>query len=214
VEDEEDTPEEDPSGCFFIEDTFFVTGTVDYVKPIVDWIDGYTDQPHPTRRRYLGISTMDSLLDRTQEMKQTKLSHLPMRLGIRYYHVCHGDVETSMMLVDRHVKVIRDHQNDKSDKIAYPLIHDVWMLPKKSAMISSMPVCESCQMYQGVYVASSECEATDGGPRFVCELCCEELKLLEKEPRSVQLYTVWRNEVDLSTSAARESRLGKDLKYF
>ena len=49
------------SGCFFIEDTFYTTGTVDYASPIVEWLDGYTGQPNPTRRRHLGIATMKDL---------------------------------------------------------------------------------------------------------------------------------------------------------
>jgi hypothetical protein len=92
--------EDEESGCFFIEDNFYLVGPVDYAQPILDWIDGYGSKPNPARSAYLGISAQTPLKT-YKGMKDIQLGQVPFRLGLRYYHVCHGDVETSVMLTDR-----------------------------------------------------------------------------------------------------------------
>lgn len=199
VDTEEATTQMDnekSSGCFFIEDSFYSTGPVDYVQPILDWIDGYGSKPNPSRRGYLGISAHRPLKN-DKTMKETKLGQVPFRLGVRYYHVCHGDVETAVILTDRRLS---RHDGDSAappDKVSYPLIHDVWT-PSKA-----VPLCDACETYSALFVTSTECEATDGGPRLLCEECCRDLSLFEKEPNSVMLYTAWKQEAELSTGITR-----------
>lgn len=183
------------SGCFFIENRFYKTGTVDYVQPILDWMDGGSAQGNPVRRGYLGISTMDALSVR--DMKDVKLSQVPFRLGIRYYHCCHGDVETAIMLVDR--QTARLNVQVKKATL-YPSIHDIWTPSQWKAV----PLCEACETHPALYVTSTECQATDGGPSVLCEECCSDLRVLEREPQAVMLYSTWRFQADLSTSVVRQ----------
>jgi hypothetical protein len=196
----EDTHQhEQPSGCFFIENNFYKTGSVDYTKPIMNWIDNNSNKPNPIRRGYLGISSSIPITN-DKTMKDTKLSQVPFRLNIRYYHACHGDVETAVMLVDRKLIHFNRDQNDSDDKVVYPLIHDIWTAPR----VPAVPLCDACQIYQAVFVTSTDCNTTDGGPRAICHECCTDLKLLEKEKQSVKLIIPWRNQADLSNRIARE----------
>ncbi|OEU13254.1 hypothetical protein FRACYDRAFT_188811 [Fragilariopsis cylindrus CCMP1102] len=196
----EDTHQrEQPSGCFFIENNFYKTGSVDYTKPIMDWIDNNSDKPNPIRRGYLGISSSKPITN-DKIMKDTKLSQVPFRLNIRYYHACHGDVETAVMLVDRKLIHFNRDENESDNKVVYPIIHDIWTAPR----VPAVPLCDACQMYQAVFVTSTDCNTTDGGPRALCHECCTDLKLLEKEKQSVKLIIPWRNQADLSNRISRE----------
>jgi hypothetical protein len=80
--------DDDHLGCFFME-------WVNYLGPILDWING-GGPPNPARHSYLGITFLDPL--NTIAMWETKLSQIPLRLGIQYYHVCHGDLEMAVLL--------------------------------------------------------------------------------------------------------------------
>jgi hypothetical protein len=196
----EDTHQrEQPSGCFFIENNFYKTGSVDYTKPIMDWIDNNSNKPNPIRRGYLGISSSKPITN-DKTMKETKFSQVPFRLNIRYYHACHGDVETAVMLVDRKLIHFNRDENESDNKVVYPIIHDVWTAPR----VPAVPLCDACQIYQAVFVTSTDCNTTDGGPRAICHECCTDLKLLEKEKQSVKLIIPWRNQADLSNRIARE----------
>ena len=198
-DDDDEGSQHDPSGCFFIENTFYKTGSVDYAKPIIDWIDGNNSiKTNPIRRRYLGINPSVTIKsDKT--MKETKLSQVPFRLNIRYYHACHGDVETAVMLVDR--KLVRgERRENDSEQVLYPLIHDIWTAPR----LPAVPLCDACQIYQAVFATSTDCKTTDGGPRSLCHECCRDLKLLENEHEPVKLNRPWRNQANLSNRIARE----------
>jgi hypothetical protein len=196
----EDTHQrEQPSGCFFIENNFYKTGSVDYTKPIMDWIDNNSNKPNPIRRGYLGISSSKPITN-DKTMKETKFSQVPFRLNIRYYHACHGDVETAVMLVDRKLIHFNRDENESDNKVVYPIIHDVWTAPR----VPAVPLCDACQIYQAVFVTSTDCNTTDGGPRAICHECCTDLELLEKEKQSVKLIMPWRNQADLSSRIARE----------
>ena len=196
----EDTHQrEQPSGCFFIENNFYKTGSVDYTTPIMDWIDNNSNKPNPIRRGYLGISSSKPITN-DKIMKDTKLSQVPFRLNIRYYHACHGDVETAVMLVDRKLIHFNRDENESDNKVVYPIIHDIWTAPR----VPAVPLCDACQMYQAVFVTSTDCNTTDGGPRALCHECCTDLKLLEKEKQSVKLIIPWRNQADLSNRISRE----------
>ena len=134
-------------------------------------------------------------------MKQTKLNQVRFRLGIRYFHLCHGDVETAVMFVDR--RLIRRTNEDNVDNVSFPLVHDIWTANRTS----TVPPCDACYIRVAMYVTSTECKTTDGGPRPLCGDCCKELRLLEKEADSVRLYPTWRNQADLSNNIAREYAL-------
>jgi hypothetical protein len=191
------TPEElskGQAGCFFIEDEFYTTGSVDYAGPIMKWIDG-GGPPNPARRGYLGLdaSTMNKNPLQAKSMRETALNQIPFRLGVRYYHVFHGDVETAIMVVDR--RLLASCKVSSSSPSSYPLIHDVWNLSYPT------PTCDACRHYPAVYVTSASCEITDGGPRALCESCCTQLRLA---PESVTLHSIWRNQSDLSTGTTQD----------
>eukprot|EP00429_Kryptoperidinium_foliaceum_P015480 CAMPEP_0176029090 /NCGR_PEP_ID=MMETSP0120_2-20121206/14289_1 /TAXON_ID=160619 /ORGANISM="Kryptoperidinium foliaceum, Strain CCMP 1326" /LENGTH=490 /DNA_ID=CAMNT_0017362311 /DNA_START=134 /DNA_END=1602 /DNA_ORIENTATION=+ len=148
------------SGCFCIEDQIFTHGPVDYSKAIIDWIDGgNADHPHAARRGYLGIPSLKKFLPKP--MKETRLKDIPMRLGIRYYHCCHGDVETAVFLVDR--RWTAPAKNTK-----YPMIHDVW-----TPTPSNLPICDACQTLPVAYVLAEE----ESSGRWICEACRRRLQL-------------------------------------
>ena len=176
---------ETPSGCFFIEDKFYIHGSVDYAKPIIDWIDAGSDKPHPARRGYLGLSSLEML--ETKPMKDTRLSEIPMRLGYRYYHACHGDVETSFCVVDR-------RWTWKAPTTPYPIIHDIW------TPSSNLPVCDACKTYTAAFITSATCPGSGCQRRTLCNACRQQLKV------RVHLYSAWRDEANLSTSLGVQSR--------
>ena len=171
------------SGIFFVEDTFYVTGAVDYIQPIQQWIDG-GETPNTSRRECLGINTQEPLS--VKSMQEMKLGHLATRFNFRYYHCMHGDVETAMFFTDV--------QFGKAATIPYPIIHDTFG--------QTYPVsdCDACHLFHATYVTSSKCAITDGS-RSLCVQCCQKLKLLERDPQNVELYSVWKSQSDLSRGA-------------
>lgn len=183
---------EQEAGCFFIENSFYTTGPVDYAGPIIDWIDGNgKGSPNPARRNYLGIVPAtdcdSSNKPSIKSMHDTPLKKIPFRLGVRYYHVFHGDVETAIVLVDRRL-------TSSSSSRKYPLIHDAW------GSSYPMPFCDVCRFYPAMYVTATCCEVTDGGPRLLCENCRAQLKI---SPESVMLHSIWRDQTDLSGGVAQ-----------
>ena len=188
--------QENTSGCFFIENKFYETGSVDYVKPIIEWIDGgKASDPKSIRRAFLGIDS-SNLTKSSKAMKNTKLSQLSFRPNVRYYHACHGDVETTVMLIDRRMIC----RKGDGKPISYPLLHDVWMAPRAPAV----PFCNACRINQAVFKTSTNCKITDGGPRSLCQECCQDLGLLKNERESVKLYREWSDQAFLS------NRIGRD----
>lgn len=175
------------SGCFFIEEKFYTHGSIDYAKPIIDWIDAGSDKPHPARRGYLGMSSLEKL--ETKPMKDTRLGEIPMRLGYRYYHACHGDVETSLCLVDR--------RWTWKEPTPYPIIHDIW------TPSANIPLCEACKVYTAAFITSATCTETDCERRTLCETCRRRLKI---PTSSLHLYSSWRDEAILSTSLGVRSK--------
>jgi hypothetical protein len=182
----------DSSGFFFIEDVFYTAGPVDYVQPILDWIDGggspNPTPPNPTRRRYLGIASIQTLT--VKPMIDIRLDQIQFRLATRYCHVHHGDVECALFVTDMR---LTSHAG-----VAYPLIHDAWTSSYPT------PQCEGCRRYPAMFAASASCEVTDGGPRALCESCCSQLRLDEKAPNSVELYSTWRDQPDISMGSNRD----------
>ena len=187
------------SGCFFIENTFYKTGSVDYAKPIIEWIDGNKPNgPNLIRRRYLGIHSFNCIKP-AKAMKTTKLSEVPFRFNIRYFHSCHGDVETSVIFVDRQM-IYHKRGGNESKLPSYPLFHDVWTAPR----LPAVPICDACQIYQAVFKTSTNCKTTDGGPRSLCQECCDDLNMLKNDQDSVKLYREWHDQATLSNRIARD----------
>lgn len=183
------------SGCFFIENQFYITGTVDYSKPILEWIDGGQDKsPNPARRRYLGILNLESI--KAEPMKDKTLGQIPFRLGIRYYHVTHGIVETCFFVTDQR---LTNHAN-----VPYPIIHDVWTPTYK------IPICNVCEKFPAEYVYFDKQNSVidnckNQQEKVMCANCCSQLKLLEgQNAKDIQLYHVWKNQSELSAGLARQ----------
>ena len=181
------------SGCFYIESTFYIAGSVNYAKPIADWINGRaSNHSTPIRRGFLGINPSDSI-NHFKEMKRTKLSEVPFRPNIRYYHACHGDFETTILLVDR-ILVHQERFQNENENNVYPLIHDVWAPPR----LPAVTLCDACQLYQSIFKTSTDCKITDGGPRSLCQECCRDLNVLKTEQDSVRIYRQWYDQTNIS----------------
>lgn len=168
--------DDEESGCFFIEDSCYKTGSIDYCERILDWLNGGKTAGNKVRLGYFGISTKDGIC--SHKMKDVKLSQIPFQIGTRYYHCCHGNIETSIMLIDR-------QESQKAPQ--YPIIHDTWIPSQWKAV----PLCEACQYQKVFYTIGGECEATDGGPKLLCEQCCHDLRILEREPSKVAVFSSW-----------------------
>ncbi|CAJ1931948.1 unnamed protein product [Cylindrotheca closterium] len=182
---------------------------MDYVTTIAQWLDG-GGIPNPTRRQYLGIATSNRFRSSTP-MKDAILKDIPFRLGVRYYHVMHGDVECSVMVTDKRLVsepsagANTNIPNNKTPQ-QYPIIHDIWV-PNYP-----VPICEACDRFAAVYVyfhrGTPAQKYQDGDPKGLCDNCCKALKLLEKEEArgALQLYHVWKNKFELSTAMVRSEQ--------
>ncbi|CAB9527996.1 expressed unknown protein [Seminavis robusta] len=159
-----DPPEPD-SGYFFIEDTFYTIGSVDYVTPIIEWL-GECDSL--ARRNILGISATAKL--QIKPMKHAKLKDIPFRLGVRYHHACHGDVECAFFVTDRHHPRKQQQPQDKAAAKRKPhfplLVHDTW------AVSHGYTDCEGCQKYPVCVATSNQC-ALALGHRALCQQCSQ-----------------------------------------
>jgi hypothetical protein len=183
------------SGCFFIEDQFYSTGTTDYTGPIIRWIDG-GGPPNPARRGYLGIAATNPFTD-VKPMKEATLNEIPFRLGIRYCHVTHGDVECCFSITDTRLV--------HPATVPYPIIHDIW------TPSYPLTLCDACERFAATYVyhhrGSAAEDYQDGEPKALCDNCCDQLKLLEKEKSSLQLYAVWKRKSELSVGMIRADKI-------
>lgn len=182
------------SGCFFIENQFYATGPTDYTGPIIRWIDG-GGPPNPARRNYLGISPTKSFLD-VKPMNKATLFHVPFRLGMRYYHATHGDVECSFSVTDTRLV--------QRATIPYPIIHDIW------TPSYPLTLCDVCERFVATYVYHHRGTAAnsfqDGEPRALCHTCCDQLKLLEKDKSALQLHAAWKSKPELSLGMIRNDQ--------
>jgi hypothetical protein len=174
---------ETASGLFLIEDTFYTTGNVNYSTTIMTWLNDTSAGVH--RRAFLGLPVNQPL--EVKSMSSIRLEQLQWRLGVRYFHAHHGDVECSVFLTDM-------RQGKVSHKTTYPLVHDVW------SPTYSMAECEACRRRVGVLCTSAGNKVTDGGPRALCEMCFKQLYPSGDAPSSttVMKYSIWRDQEDLS----------------
>lgn len=164
------------SGFFFMEGIFYSVGTVDYVTPIRSWLS--CNEKSASRLKYLGLKGV-SLSSRP--MQGIALQDLEMRLGVRYVHVHHGDVECSIYLIDRKIS---------PKQVTYPLIHDIWTPPFATSVD-----CEACRTRTATVVTSTLCEE---GHRLLCKPCCRQLCVPEEH---VEEFMVWKGQSDLSAGA-------------
>lgn len=182
------------SGCFFLENTFYEHGSTDYAKPIQDWLDGGLGRPRASRRGAVGITTMNHPLHR-EPMGEIQLQDLPLRLGVRYYHVCHGDVETSFFLTDRR------WTSTDTPSYNFPILHDIWTLGKSA---SSILKCEACVWHSAAWITKPGTAMTDGQSVPLCPRCA--ITELEIPPDQRELVSTWWKEKDLSVSLGRKDR--------
>lgn len=183
----------DHAGFFFIEDTFYTYGSVDYVTPIQTWLAAGTKSIRRKRAEHLGLPELQEETRNFAEraMAGTQLQDIAMRLGVRYVHVHHGDVECSVFCVDRRLS--------PQSATPHPLLHDVWT-PNYT-----VPDCEACQSCPATIATSTTCELTLGHAA-ICEPCARQLGLQEHEREHIELYDVWKSQVDLSVGACNEKR--------
>ncbi|GKY91507.1 hypothetical protein MPSEU_000122900 [Mayamaea pseudoterrestris] len=195
LNDDENNQSADESGYFFVEGIFYTHGSVDYVTPIQTWLASGTKSQRRKRYEHLGLASFynDQQHDLpVQKMAETRLQDVSMRLGYRYLHVCHGDVECSVFGVDRKLGL--------PATTPYPVLHDVWT-PNYV-----LPDCEACRSCPATIATSTDCAATLGHAA-VCEACSRQLQLQTQAPRDMERYTIWRSQGDLSSGASNE-------KYF
>ena len=176
-------------GYFFIEDTFYTYGDVDYVSPIIKWLDKevafipnkskkdsdntkgkrkYTKKAPPTvtrsRREYLGIKKNVEL--KVVPMKDAKLSDIPFRLACRYVHVFNGDCESALLFSD----VCMRMSNENIEEKQYPLVHDVFTTTTSMSVVHETNICQGCEHGSATFMTLND-ELTDGGPTILCPMC-------------------------------------------
>jgi snRNA-activating protein complex (SNAPc), subunit 3 len=179
------------SGFFFFEGAFYTAGDVDYVSPIQSWLQQGSNKSRSNRLSFLGLSHLscdDVSSMPIRSMQETCVGDLRLRLGTRYCHVCHGDVEISVFATDRRMAV--------PEVAPFPILHDVWK------QVYSTPNCEACQVQAAVLVTKPTCPNTDGVSRFLCGSCS---RLLQVPPEQGEQFRIWRCEDDLSCSAGKET---------
>ena len=188
-------------GYFFIEDTFYTNGDVDYISPIIKWLDEevtnipnnkketkkkddeekgkkkrkYTKIAPPSvircRKEYLGIKKDVKL--KIVAMKDAKLSDIPFRLACRYVHVFNGDCESVLFFSD----VCMRMSNENVKESYYPLIHDIFTTTTNMARDNDdgpQSTCQGCERGSATVMTLND-ELTDGGPTLLCLLCYTKL---------------------------------------
>ena len=185
-----DVNDRSSSGYFFIENTFYTTGPVDYTTPILQWLQTGTIREQQRRMEHLGIGPT---LPTVQSMTDMTLANLPTRIGVRYVHVHHGDVECAIFVTDRRWMLREDVQQIHQ----FPILHDIW------SSSYSIPECEICQNRVAVIATSTECHVTNGHVAL-CEVCCRQLRLPHTSRNHIERYTIWRGQSDLSAGASNE----------
>ncbi|GAX10166.1 hypothetical protein FisN_3Lh362 [Fistulifera solaris] len=172
-------PEAVDSGFFFMEGTFYGVGRVDYISPILAWL--FSEPESVARRTFLGLTDVPIF---ARPMQAVALQDLELRLGVRYVHVCHGDVECSIYLVDRKI--------GPKQPLPYPLLHDIW-----SPSFALAVDCEACRVRTATLVTSTSCEESLGH-RLLCQPCCRDLRVPDA---CVEDYMIWKGQSDWSSGA-------------
>ena len=182
------------SGFFFIEGIFYTAGPVDYTTPILEWMNtGNQQEKNKRLRTHLGLTEFDTLPP-VHSMAETRLQDIACRLGFRYVHVMHGDVECAVFCTDRRLV-----SRTAAASLNFPIIHDIW------SPSPTLPECGACQRRPGSIATATTCEIT-GGHRVLCEDCCRQLQLPHKARDQIKRYSEWKSQADLSMGASTEKR--------
>lgn len=179
---------QESSGFFFLEGIFYTVGSVDYTASIQTWLTLGTCLEQKDRADFLGLCPGNAPV---RSMADTRLDEIELRLGMRYHHVCHGDVECCIIATDQRLAA--------KASVPYPILHDIWT-PSYAT-----PECEACRHRVAVIATATSCLQTGGGHRALCEECSRHLKLQVTAPDQIERYAVWKGQADLSTMACRES---------
>lgn len=148
------------SGYFLIEDTFYSTGNVDYVTPILNWLEKRPTPISKLPRDFLNLSP-----NLKQKGMDIELGNIPLRLGIRYVHVCNGDIEISVFASDITVRF----QDENIQRKEYPILHDIWTTSTNST-VHGTGTCDACN-FSAAVVITIEDELSNGCPTLFCQKC-------------------------------------------
>jgi hypothetical protein len=198
------------SGFFFIEGIFYSIGDVDYVTPVTSWLNDHLERPNKSNRKtvnrnkgndrksFLNIHSGENTTLDQKKMDQVTLGDIPMRLGMRYVHICHGDVETSVFVSDITMRM----KDEITKRSQYPLLHDIWTT-STSSLVHGVGVCEGCHHCPAV-VLTIEDELADGGPTPFCRTCYEKLHYSHEKDEQ---------EITDTTSVAATAAAATTLRY-
>jgi len=156
------------SGMFFIDNTFYISGSVDYSKSITDWLSECDSEGNEVPRcDALGIAK-DKIAVKT--MASARLDSITFRLGIRYLFMFHGDLQANVFFTDVRMR----SKNEIIPTKSYPLILDGWS-ESKSHQPSMDHLCAACQHKTAVVICVGD-EFTNGGdPTSFCTKCYHSL---------------------------------------
>lgn len=112
-----------------------------------------------SRREYLHIPLPSSKVP-VKKMEDTRIDSIPLRLNVRYVHVCNGDIECAIFFSDIRMRLC-DEEFKKED---YPLCHDIWISPHPLVM------CEGCQRLPACLI-TTENNLVDEGIAYLCVQC-------------------------------------------
>jgi len=158
-------------GVFFIENNFYTCGDVgDKIGiAIKNWLSdkklGAMEEEelstHILRQQHLGISNKINMIP----MSEMKLEDLPLRLGVRYYHMLvppptplHFGSNNVMCLANEsavYVTGIHTHKSNDSSKKPI-IIHDTWASPQRHT-------CLACNYFLATVVTVND-PLTDSAP--------------------------------------------------
>lgn len=160
--DEEE--DEFDSGLFFIENNFYVAGSVDYSKPIIKWLRERDSEGNEVPRcDALGITKSKIAV---KKMASTRLDSIAFRLGVRYLFMFHGDLQASVFFTDTRTRLKHEIIPTKS----YPLILDGWSQSKPHQQ-NIDHICVACQHQTAVVVCVGDELANGGDPTSLCTRC-------------------------------------------
>ena len=159
-------------GVFFIENNFYTCGDVgdEIVLAIKNWLSdkksGAMEEEEPStltpRQQYLGISSKINMIP----MSEMKLEDLPLRLGVRYYHMLvppptslHLGSNDVMSLANEsavYVTGIHTHKGKTMSTKPSIIIHDTWASPQRHT-------CLACNYFLASVVTVND-PLTDSSP--------------------------------------------------
>jgi len=136
-----------PSGCFFIENTFYndfrTPGSIDYSEPIVEW------------------AKKKQLSDFKQaDMAETRFIDLDIRLGQPYVYLHQGNCEHFFIFTD--VRLLSP--DDCFDRTCYPVVHNV--------LRSHRVRCRACDTFTATWMTSGS-KRDPEDPCFYCDKCLQ-----------------------------------------